>query len=82
LRRNSHEFRYDAAGGIISTVLLRSSDKRQCASFNRDSQGIPESRRKPIFAGMSEEERVSDARHALLFEPRLNNSMEYLSNLE
>jgi hypothetical protein len=39
------------------------SDVRQCqcASFNRDSQDIPESRRKPILPGMSEEERVYDA---------------------
>jgi hypothetical protein len=44
--------------------------------FNRDSQDIPESRRTPILAGMSGEERASVARHAILFESRLNNSLE------
>ena len=52
----------------------------QFTSFNRDSQDIPESRRQPILAGMSGEERVSDTRHALLFESRLNDSLEYPSN--
>ena len=46
----------------------------QFASFNRDSQDIPESRRKPILTGMSGEERVSVARHALLFESRLTSA--------
>jgi hypothetical protein len=45
--------------------------QNQCASFNRDSQDIPESRRQPILPGMSGEERVSVARHAILFEWRL-----------
>jgi len=44
------------------------------ALFNRDSEDIPASRRKPILAGMSGEERVSVARRALLFESRLNDS--------
>jgi hypothetical protein len=48
----------------------------ELAPFSRDSQGIPESRRRPILAGMSQEERVSDARHALLFESRLDDSQE------
>jgi hypothetical protein len=30
-------------------------------SFNRDSQDIPESRREPILAGMSAEERLTSA---------------------
>ncbi len=38
------------------------------------SQDIPESRRQPILAGMSAEERVSAPQRALLFESRLNNS--------
>jgi hypothetical protein len=52
----------------------------KAALVNRDSQDIPESRRKPILAGMSGEERVSVARHALLFESRLNDSPENASN--
>jgi hypothetical protein len=42
--------------------------------FNRDSQDIPEIRRQPILPGMSGEERVSVARHALLFESRLTSA--------
>jgi hypothetical protein len=42
--------------------------------FNRDSQAIPENWREPILAGMSEEERVSVARHALLFESQLTSA--------
>jgi len=34
--------------------------------FNRDSKGIPENRREPVLPGMTEEERVSAWRHALL----------------
>ena len=50
---------------------------RECVkfeSFNRDSQDIPEIRRRPILPGMSGEERVAVPRHALLSESRLTSA--------
>jgi hypothetical protein len=46
---------------MIETPIRRGSSIELADSFNRDSQDIPESRRKPILAGMSGEERVSAA---------------------
>jgi 3-phytase len=49
-------------------------------SLNCDLQDIPEIRSQPILAEMSGEDRVYDASRALLFESRLNDSIEHPSH--
>jgi len=72
----AEEINWRSFGSDPFSMPIALSAQRGSPSFSRDAQDIPESRRQPILAGMSAEERVSAPRRALLCESRLNDLTE------
>jgi hypothetical protein len=59
--RRHHLWSVPETNRSLKLAWRRRNESGQFELFNRDSQEIPEGRRKPILAGMSGEERLSDA---------------------